>query len=167
MSKVSKFSIVNQIDCKCSVCNSTTQLTLDHIYPKSKGGANHPANYQILCFDCNQQKGSIVDGELTFVDVVTTGHIFDRRYNKSVDLKTLCKLMWAFFGKTLNNLDLVTASDMKKLDGYLSMYGIVPTTKTKVVKVVADQSKKYIAKPNTSYTLSQTTIKKLVELIGA
>lgn len=32
-------------------------LTKDHIIPKSKGGSNTLDNYQIMCFDCNMEKG--------------------------------------------------------------------------------------------------------------
>jgi hypothetical protein len=31
-------------------------LTKDHVIPKSKGGANTLANYQVMCFDCNIEK---------------------------------------------------------------------------------------------------------------
>jgi len=33
-------------------------MTKDHIIPRSKGGANHFSNYQPMCADCNQAKGS-------------------------------------------------------------------------------------------------------------
>lgn len=32
-------------------------LTIDHVYPKSKGGQDHVSNYQCLCYPCNQVKG--------------------------------------------------------------------------------------------------------------
>lgn len=42
---------------KCLKCGSTHKLTIDHIIPRSKGGKNHPTNYQTLCFSCNLEKG--------------------------------------------------------------------------------------------------------------
>ena len=33
-------------------------MTKDHIVPKSKGGRNHMSNYQTMCAECNDRKGS-------------------------------------------------------------------------------------------------------------
>lgn len=33
-------------------------LTVDHIIPKSLGGANDMSNYQPMCFPCNNKKGN-------------------------------------------------------------------------------------------------------------
>ena len=33
-------------------------LEIDHIYPKSLGGASEEANYQVLCTTCNSKKGA-------------------------------------------------------------------------------------------------------------
>ena len=40
----------------CSVCWATESLHLDHVVPRSKGGPNEYANYQILCQPCNSSK---------------------------------------------------------------------------------------------------------------
>lgn len=55
---------------KCLMCGKILQnenpddidtyMTIDHIYPKSKGGENDIKNYQCLCQRCNRIKGNIV-----------------------------------------------------------------------------------------------------------
>jgi len=43
---------------KCKACNSTKDLTLDHIIPVSKDGTNRISNLQILCRSCNSKKSN-------------------------------------------------------------------------------------------------------------
>lgn len=43
-----------------TVFGAEVMLTKDHIMPKSKGGANHIDNYQVLCSKCNVRKGAII-----------------------------------------------------------------------------------------------------------
>lgn len=40
----------------CAECESTANLTLDHIIPVSKGGTNEDENLQLLCRPCNNEK---------------------------------------------------------------------------------------------------------------
>jgi 5-methylcytosine-specific restriction endonuclease McrA len=46
---------------RCQYCGEkrgATELTLDHILPRSRGGDNSPVNIVTACVDCNQRKGS-------------------------------------------------------------------------------------------------------------
>lgn len=45
---------------KCLHCGSKEGLSLDHIYPHSKGGSDDLDNLQTLCRPCNSRKGSRV-----------------------------------------------------------------------------------------------------------
>jgi 5-methylcytosine-specific restriction endonuclease McrA len=45
---------------KCAYCGATdTQLEIEHIKPKSKGGSDRVSNLAIACHDCNQAKGNL------------------------------------------------------------------------------------------------------------
>ena len=43
---------------RCRRCGSTHQLHFDHVIPVSRGGANTPANIQLLCGSCNRSKSA-------------------------------------------------------------------------------------------------------------
>ena len=42
----------------CSHCGSRFDLQIDHILPCARGGTARPWNLQVLCRDCNLEKGS-------------------------------------------------------------------------------------------------------------
>ena len=52
---VRKF-IFNRDGEKCKYCGTTKNLTLDHIFPVSKGGEDTFENLQVLCRSCNSKK---------------------------------------------------------------------------------------------------------------
>ncbi|MEU1736498.1 HNH endonuclease [Streptosporangium sp. NPDC020145] len=47
----------------CLRCGATTDLSLDHVHPYSRGGSDEPDNLQTLCRSCNSAKGARVEGE--------------------------------------------------------------------------------------------------------
>ena len=42
----------------CQYCGGGKKLTLDHVRPRSKGGAHNWDNVVIACESCNQRKGN-------------------------------------------------------------------------------------------------------------
>lgn len=42
----------------CQHCGKRKYLTIDHIYPESKGGKTELSNLQTLCKSCNSKKGT-------------------------------------------------------------------------------------------------------------
>jgi len=47
---------------RCVLCPATNDLTLDHIHPWSKGGADTLDNLRTLCRSCNSAKRDRTDG---------------------------------------------------------------------------------------------------------
>ncbi|HHL0960373.1 TPA: HNH endonuclease [Serratia marcescens] len=45
---------------RCKHCNTSDDLTIDHIHPVSKGGNSEDENLQTLCMPCNRAKGASV-----------------------------------------------------------------------------------------------------------
>lgn len=45
---------------RCVKCGSTEDLSLDHIYPWSRGGRDAEDNLRVLCRSCNSSKGAQV-----------------------------------------------------------------------------------------------------------
>ena len=42
---------------RCRVCDSTENLSFDHVKPFSRGGRHTRSNLQLLCMPCNRSKG--------------------------------------------------------------------------------------------------------------
>ena len=46
----------------CVQCGKKDNLSIDHITPVSKGGADEFSNLQLMCMPCNRKKGSKLNG---------------------------------------------------------------------------------------------------------
>lgn len=53
--------VFDRDDYRCVRCGTDTDLTLDHIHPHSKGGADTFDNLQTLCASCNSKKRARVE----------------------------------------------------------------------------------------------------------
>lgn len=49
---------------KCARCHSTSNLTVDHIVPRSRRGNDSLVNLQLLCLPCNLAKANTVEHEM-------------------------------------------------------------------------------------------------------
>lgn len=48
---------------RCQYCNSRDQLTIDHVFPKSRGGKDTWENLVAACIPCNNRKGNQTPAE--------------------------------------------------------------------------------------------------------
>ena len=55
-----RFYVMNRDGFRCRYCGVMPDdgIHIDHIVPRSKGGANHPSNLVTSCIDCNLGKGN-------------------------------------------------------------------------------------------------------------
>lgn len=59
-----RFQIMQRDNYRCRLCGVAARdgdhirLEVDHITPRSEGGADTPENLWLLCFDCNRGKGT-------------------------------------------------------------------------------------------------------------
>ena len=53
--KPGKRAIITAAGGRCVYCNTTENLTIDHIIPLSEGGTNAASNLRILCDNCQKK----------------------------------------------------------------------------------------------------------------
>ncbi len=61
VSGIVRYEVLKRAKFRCELCGISAEdksLDVDHIVPKSLGGADDIANYQALCFTCNAQKNN-------------------------------------------------------------------------------------------------------------
>lgn len=56
-------AVMERDEFKCQICDAESNLTLDHIIPRSKGGSHAISNLRVLCFTCNRIKSNKLDPE--------------------------------------------------------------------------------------------------------
>lgn len=87
MNRRTRFRIFMRDDFTCQYCGRKapdTELHVDHVHPKSKGGPDTDENFKTACIDCNSGKSNIVvfapkPPEFTFVNGPKDGLTVRRR----------------------------------------------------------------------------------------
>lgn len=73
---------------KCVICGYTGHLTVDHIKPLGRGGANSLINVQFLCSPCNNAKASkhpffvsksFIEKRNNFIDAINESRFLQRK----------------------------------------------------------------------------------------
>lgn len=49
-------AVLNRDDHSCARCGQNSDLTIDHVFPFSKGGGHELENLRVLCKSCNERK---------------------------------------------------------------------------------------------------------------
>jgi 5-methylcytosine-specific restriction endonuclease McrA len=62
--RVSRHAILARDGFRCQYCGSTRHLTIDHIIPRSRGGASSWENVVTSCAPCNVRKGACLPSEV-------------------------------------------------------------------------------------------------------
>lgn len=60
---LSRKNVLKRDGMKCQYCGSTRDLTIDHVVPKSRGGADSWENLVTACNTCNNRKGNKTPAE--------------------------------------------------------------------------------------------------------
>lgn len=50
-------TLIEKYGRRCMKCGGTDRIVLDHIKPRRFGGTNNEENLQLLCWQCNYEKG--------------------------------------------------------------------------------------------------------------
>lgn len=56
--EISRKNIIKRDQGKCQYCGSKSNLTVDHVHPKSRGGPDTWENLTTACVKCNNKKGN-------------------------------------------------------------------------------------------------------------
>lgn len=138
----------------CSTCGSRKKLTIDHIIPRSKGGAeSHIANFDILCQTCNWIKGNQILDE--YNEYVSFDHIISipktikqRLYGK----RFFNALVESSLGFHIVDNCVIPVEDMPKINEYCSIYGLyLPQFNT--IKLPTKNVGKYLTRFDPNYVL--------------
>ena len=78
--KITRRAVFARDDWTCQYCGSRSNLTVDHVVPRSKGGGSSWDNIVASCAPCNRRKGNALLGHsgmtLTRLPRTPSAHVF-------------------------------------------------------------------------------------------
>ena len=151
------FNKLNTKKC-CKECGGVNSLTVDHVIPKSLGGANHIGNYQILCKSCNSRKGSKFTGNLGETDKYVSVNTISNFAIHGQTASYFRASIQSAIGKH-NQDSLISAKDIDDFLTYLKVYKIEMDRPIKVEYILPKQAKRYVKKFNPTFKIPEIYIR--------
>lgn len=147
----------------CQKCGTTKRLSVDHIIPKSKGGAvSHISNLTLLCVNCNTKKGNAVedayDDYYHLSQLFTVDNTAITRATKRYGGKFFAALLSSSVNYKFSDHTVIHHSDMGKLNEYLGIYGLRIPQEFKTIKLPVARVSPYLAEINPNYELRESVI---------
>ncbi len=162
LQNISSYLNVKQL---CAVCGIDHSLTIDHIYPKSLGGASSPANYQILCRKHNRLKQNYIDYAFKTYQVYDANKLFTLVHNTQLFTTGYRKtILRKCFGiKINNNHSWILKDELPKVLEFLKLYGINIKTQLPIELITRQE---FIIRYNPDYMIPENRIRQLIETIN-
>ena len=159
-------SLLN-IENHCVVCQSNTNLTIDHIFPKSMGGANHLGNYQIMCKTHNEAKSNYIDYSYEYIDVYLIKQLTADLFNNSNYSTNYKKhILYNAFRRDIVGNELVAITELNSILDFFALYGLRLKKPTKTFKVLKSRSN-LIVRFNPDYVVPKFANLARIEKISA
>jgi hypothetical protein len=146
---------------KCCVCNTTNNLTIDHIYPKGLGGLDNVLNMRIMCSDHNENKSSYIDYSFDYVSVVTLDTFFLSRIvkrNNHLSRNYINTIIKNCIGKkAFERINVVSLKDYDYFVEFLKLYGIKVKIKP-TTRLIPKHNVKFLTELTLNYVISKQAI---------
>ncbi len=147
---------------KCCECGSSKNLSMDHIIPKSKGGAkNHIANLQVMCSTCNNIKGSTITeeyDEYVLLERIISCDTKSARISRIYGTKMLSFVVTSSV-KDYNQSVVMHTSEINKLIEYADVYDINLRNNIEHIKLPVKNVDKYLRKFDPNFVSNIGTIR--------
>lgn len=148
-------------DHKCCVCDTTNDLTIDHIYPKSLGGLDNILNMRITCSKHNGNKGNYIDYSLEYMSVAYINTAFLKRIVKSNNhlsthyTETIIKKA---IGRTAYNENYcISMKDYDYFVEFMGLYGVKIKHKP-ITGLIPKTNAKLLGELRLNYVISKQAI---------
>lgn len=142
----------------CIECGKRDDLTIDHIIPKSRGGANAPSNYQVLCGVCNRRKSSDIMNE--YEKYIYCSDVLDSIRNDNIlSKKARQHIMRTCLSEKIGEISNYTmkVSSFNNFVEYLNAYSI--TIKVERV-IICPKDADFVIKPKMNFDFDIDLIKR-------